>query len=100
VIGSVTLFSLITFDTCSLDSTIRHNTSLTCSVIPAVKIYTLVGAHGHPSVNGEALACALQRWGRWDTFTTAVDLNLVIWIMDILVVRKIVLMITLVPVRV
>ncbi|KAJ2928186.1 hypothetical protein H1R20_g8906, partial [Candolleomyces eurysporus] len=69
VIGNVTLFSLATFDTC-------------------IKIYTIVYAHGHPSVAGEAVACALQRWGRWDTFTTAVNLNIAIWIMDILVIYR------------
>ncbi|RXW18461.1 hypothetical protein EST38_g7387 [Candolleomyces aberdarensis] len=69
VIGNVVLFSLATFDTC-------------------IKIYTIVYAHGHPSVAGEAVTCALQRWGRWDTFTTAVTLNIVIWIMDILVIYR------------
>jgi hypothetical protein len=47
-----------------------------------------VYAHDHPLVEGESLACSLQRWGRWDTFTAAVDLNLAIWIMDILLVSR------------
>ena len=62
--------------------------TLICLLILAIKIYTLVYAHSHPLVEGESLACALQRWGHWDTFTTAVDLNLAIWIMDILLVSR------------
>ena len=66
----------------------NEKSELIYSLIPGIKIYTLVYANGHPQGDGEALSCALERWGRWDTFTTAVSLNLVIWIMDILLVRQ------------
>ena len=62
--------------------------SLTYPLSIGIKIYTVLYAHAHPLVEGESLTCALQRWGCWDTFTSAVVLNIVIWIMDILLVRR------------